>query len=82
MTKLSDYFDYRVDSKNTRYMEVSIKGMLLLRIPAANKGTAFTLEERIALDLDGLLPPLVTGLEQQIERLYWALCEIEWVIKF
>ncbi|MEY3880880.1 MAG: hypothetical protein RIQ94_1676, partial [Pseudomonadota bacterium] len=56
MTKLSDYFDYRVDSHNTRYMEVSIKGMLLLRIPAANKGTAFTLEERIALDLDGLLP--------------------------
>lgn len=70
MTKLSDYFDYRVDSNNTRYMEVSIKGMLLLRIPAANKGTAFTLEERIALDLDGLLPPLVTGLEQQTERLY------------
>jgi malate dehydrogenase (oxaloacetate-decarboxylating) len=51
-------------------MEVSIKGMLLLRIPAANKGTAFTLDERIALDLDGLLPPLVTGLDQQIERLY------------
>ena len=70
MTKISDYFDYRVDSHNTRYMEVSIKGMLLLRIPAANKGTAFTLDERIALDLDGLLPPLVTGLDQQIERLY------------
>ena len=70
MTKLSDYFDYRVDSENNRYMEVSINGMLLLRLPAANKGTAFTLQERIDLGLDGLLPPLVTGIEQQIERLY------------
>ena len=70
MTKLSDYFDYRVDSENNRYMEVSINGMLLLRLPAANKGTAFTLQERINLGLDGLLPPLVTGIEQQIERLY------------
>ena len=70
MTKLSDYFDYRVDSQNATYMEVSIKGMTLLRIPAVNKGTAFTLQERIDLDLDGLLPPLVSGIEQQIERLY------------
>ena len=70
MTKLSDYFDYRVDSENNRYMEVSINGMLLLRLPAANKGTAFTLQERIDLGLDGLLPPLITGIEQQIERLY------------
>jgi len=70
MTKLSDYFDYRVDSQNSTYMEVTIKGMNLLRIPAVNKGTAFTLQERIDLDLDGLLPPLVSGIEQQIERLY------------
>jgi malate dehydrogenase (oxaloacetate-decarboxylating) len=70
MTKLSDYFDYQVDSKNSSYMEVSIKGMTLLRIPAVNKGTAFTIQERIDLDLDGLLPPIVSGIEQQIERLY------------
>ena len=70
MTQLSHYFDYRVDAHGNRYMAVAIKGMTLLRLPAANKGTAFTLEERIALDLDGLLPPLVTTLEQQVDRLY------------
>lgn len=70
MTQLSHFFDYRVDAHGNRYMAVAIKGMTLLRIPAANKGTAFTLEERIELDLDGLLPPLVTTLEQQVERLY------------
>jgi malate dehydrogenase (oxaloacetate-decarboxylating) len=70
MSKLSNYFDYRVDSHGTRYMAVSIKGMTLLRFPAANKGTAFTLEERIELELDGLLPPLVTTLDEQVERLY------------
>lgn len=70
MTQLSHYFDYRVDAQGNRYMAVSIKGITLLRFPAANKGTAFTLEERIELDLDGLLPPLVTTLEQQVDRLY------------
>lgn len=70
MTQLSHYFDYRIDPQGNRYMMVSIKGISLLRFPAANKGTAFTLEERIELDLDGLLPPLVTTLEQQVERLY------------
>ncbi len=70
MAKLSNYFDYRVDAQGQRYMAVSIKGMTLLRFPAANKGTAFTLQERIELDLDGLLPPLVTTLEEQVDRLY------------
>ncbi len=72
MTKLSDYFDYKIDSDNNRSMEVSINGMLLLRLAAVNKGTAFTLQERIDLGLDGLLPPFVATLEEQIERLYFS----------
>lgn len=72
MTQLSHFFDYRVDAQGNRYMAVGIKGMTLLRFPPANKGTAFTLEERIELDLDGLLPPLVTTLDQQVERLYFS----------
>src|SRR5256885_2238398 len=39
-----------------------------LRDPALNKGTAFTLEERDALGLRGLLPPRVCTLEEQIAR--------------
>jgi malate dehydrogenase (oxaloacetate-decarboxylating) len=35
-----------------------------------NRGTAFTLEERSALGLDGLLPATVMTLEQQARRSY------------
>src|SRR5204862_5359889 len=39
-----------------------------LRNPALNKGTAFTVVERDALGLHGLLPPRVCTLEEQIVR--------------
>jgi malate dehydrogenase (oxaloacetate-decarboxylating) len=35
-----------------------------------NKGTAFTEEERRAFGLDGLLPPAVSSLDAQLDRLY------------
>ena len=41
-------------------------GAALLRDPALNKGGAFTAEERAALALDGLLPPRVYTLEEQV----------------
>jgi malate dehydrogenase (oxaloacetate-decarboxylating) len=52
----------------------SPRGTALLEDPALNKGTAFTLEERAALALDGLLPPVVETLEQQSRRCYVAFC--------
>ena len=39
-----------------------------LRYPALNKGTAFTVAERDALGLHGLLPPRVCTMEEQIVR--------------
>lgn len=39
-----------------------------LRDPALNKGTAFTLAERDALGIRGLLPPRVCTIEEQIVR--------------
>jgi malate dehydrogenase (oxaloacetate-decarboxylating) len=47
-------------------------GAAILRFPLTNRGTAFTDSERVALGLDGLLPPAVTTLEWQIERSYKA----------
>lgn len=48
-------------------------GFALLRDPALNKGTAFTVEEREALGLTGLLPPRVHTIDEQVERVLWNL---------
>ena len=47
-------------------------GAALLADPLANKGTAFSPDERRELGLDGLLPPAVETLEQQAARAYAA----------
>ncbi len=44
------------------------RGVKLLHDPVRNKGTAFTEEERDALNLRGLLPPRVHTQEQQVRR--------------
>ncbi len=47
-----------------------LRGQALLREPLLNKGTAFSLEERAELGLNGLLPPQVKTLDQQEDRAY------------
>jgi malic enzyme len=49
---------------------VNAWGPPLLVDPLTNKGTAFTTGEREALHLDGLVPPAVCTIEQQLERVY------------
>jgi malate dehydrogenase (oxaloacetate-decarboxylating)(NADP+) len=44
------------------------RGVAVLRDPLLNKGTAFTLKERDALGLRGLLPPHVHTQEEQAQR--------------
>jgi malate dehydrogenase (oxaloacetate-decarboxylating) len=53
-------------------MRVHLDGAALLRMPLLNKGTSFSEGERVALGLDGLLPPHVGTLGEQIERTYAA----------
>ena len=48
------------------------RGMDLLDTPLPNKGTAFTEKERATLGLDGLLPPHIETLEEQVVRAYEA----------
>jgi malate dehydrogenase (oxaloacetate-decarboxylating)(NADP+) len=44
------------------------RGLDLLQDPRQNKGTAFTVAERAALGLEGLLPPRVFTIEEQLGR--------------
>jgi malate dehydrogenase (oxaloacetate-decarboxylating)(NADP+) len=47
---------------------IDFYGMDVLHDPNLNKGTAFTQREREVLGLQGLLPPHVTTLEEQVEK--------------
>lgn len=70
--KLSRYFELVRDADGNDHLRVHTSGPALLRLALTNKGTAFPLEERIALHIDGLLPPRVTTLEEQLERVIRA----------
>jgi malate dehydrogenase (oxaloacetate-decarboxylating) len=48
----------------------TLRGRAVLADPRINKGTAFSLEERDALGLVGILPPRVLALEDQVRRAY------------
>jgi malate dehydrogenase (oxaloacetate-decarboxylating) len=50
--------------------ETKARGMAVLTTPPLNKGTAFTAEEREALGLTGLLPPVISTLETQVACAY------------
>jgi malic enzyme len=52
------------------YLAVDVLGRALLADPLTNKGTAFPLAERAQLGLAGLVPPAVSTMTQQLERVY------------
>ena len=72
MIRLSRYFELVRDASGREKMRVAVDGAALLRLALTNKGTSFPQDERVALGLDGLLPPRVTTLEEQVERTYAA----------
>jgi malate dehydrogenase (oxaloacetate-decarboxylating) len=65
--------DFRIkfdDKTEEYYLETSIHGKLLLTVPQLNKGTAFTLRERLEFGLQGKLPTHIDTLAEQVERAY------------
>jgi malate dehydrogenase (oxaloacetate-decarboxylating) len=57
-------------SGGQRRIEPTVTGSALLQVPALNRDTAFTPDEREELGLVGLLPPTVTTLDEQVNRAY------------
>jgi malate dehydrogenase (oxaloacetate-decarboxylating) len=64
-------FDDRTDPRTgEKYRAVFARGEALKVDPLLNKGTCFTLDERDALGLRGILPPAVSTPDEQARRAY------------
>jgi malate dehydrogenase (oxaloacetate-decarboxylating) len=63
-------YERRTDENGQRYIATDLSGFALTRLPLLNKSTGFTPEERRELGLEGLLPPHVSGLDEQVVRAY------------
>jgi len=50
--------------------DTKARGLAVLNSPMLNKGSAFTAEERTALGLTGLLPPVISTLDAQVKSAY------------
>jgi malate dehydrogenase (oxaloacetate-decarboxylating) len=70
MPRIAPLFALKTNEKGEPYIAAYAEGMVLLRLVLLNKGTAFTAEERAELGLEGLLPPAINTLEQQLVRVY------------
>ncbi len=66
MRRVSPLFDVVRDATGRELLQVYVDGIELLRLTMTNKGTAFSMEERRALRIDGLLPPNVSTLDEQL----------------
>ncbi|HKI58679.1 MAG TPA: NAD-dependent malic enzyme [Trueperaceae bacterium] len=58
------------DEQGNVYLATDLPGLMLTRLPLLNKSTAFTPEERRAFGLEGLYPPHVSTLDEQVQRTY------------
>ncbi|MFW6173567.1 MAG: hypothetical protein ACOC5T_07475, partial [Elusimicrobiota bacterium] len=63
------HFDVKEEDQKIIFI-TDVEGNDVIRAPLLNKGTAFTRREREELDIDGLIPPRVLNIEQQIEKVH------------
>lgn len=57
-------------NKNKRPLYIPYAGPALLETPLLNKGSAFSVEERMFFNLEGLLPEAIETIEEQTDRAY------------
>ncbi len=63
------------DQAEKRPLYIPFAGPALLETPLLNKGSAFSAEERLAFNLEGLLPHRIETIEEQVARVYRQFCE-------
>ncbi len=63
-------YERLTDDHGNSYLATDLPGLVLTRMPLLNKSTAFTPEEREELGLEGLFPPHVSTLDEQVQRTY------------
>ena len=62
-------FSFNIDPlTGEEYCEVHVRGQQLISDPLLHKGSAFTEEERLSLELVGLLRPRISTLDRQVQR--------------
>ena len=62
-------FSYAYDADGYT-LEIACRGREVLTTPLTNFGTAYSTEQRKALGIEGLLPPNVMTIDQQMKRVY------------
>jgi len=63
-------FDVKEDDNKNILFITDAEGNDVIHTPLLNKGTAFSKEERDLFYLNGLLPPRILTLDQQVEKVY------------
>ncbi len=64
-------------NNDKRPLYISYAGPALVGTPLLNKGAAFSAEERISFNLEGLLPEATETIQEQVERAYMQYCNFE-----
>ncbi|MDV5168633.1 NAD-dependent malic enzyme [Photobacterium rosenbergii] len=64
-------------NNDKRPLYIPYAGPALLETPLLNKGSAFSVEERMFFNLEGLLPEAIETIEEQTERAYQQFLKFE-----
>ncbi|MBP6104381.1 MAG: hypothetical protein KBD23_03255 [Gammaproteobacteria bacterium] len=71
-------YEYHQDPKTkAEWIETELRGKALLLSGLLNKGTAFSQDERMSLDLIGKLPFSIETIEEQLIRAYAQYVQYE-----